>query len=82
VRGTQAGQENVIRLYDEFGNPLAERPLSAFGGAPPVGAWTLYTIPLSELGATNRPITGLAIQNPFGTAQPTLYIDEVYFSSP
>ena len=81
ARATQPGQQFLVRLYDGATNALVEQPLSLYGGDPPVGAWTVYSIPLGNLQGNDRLISGLSIQNPNGTSQPALYLDDISFSA-
>src|SRR5439155_4774635 len=81
AQATQPGQQYLIRLYDAATNALVEQPLSRYGGDPPVGGWTMYTIPLVDLQGNSRSISGLSVQNPNGTPEPTLYLDEISFAS-
>jgi hypothetical protein len=81
ARGTQAGQEYIVRLYDAATNALIERPLSSYGGAPPTGSFRVYTIPLVDLAPPGAQISGISIQNVTGASAPPLYIDELVFSA-
>ena len=50
------------------------------GGAPPMGAWKVYRIPLAALGAENRTIGSLVIQSPEAGAKPAMLIDQIGLS--
>jgi hypothetical protein len=57
-----------------YGDPV---PLARYGGDPTTGAWKVYTIPLSDLQAADKPIKLFAMQDRTGTPQPPMFIDEV-----
>jgi hypothetical protein len=78
--GSASGQSTQIIVYDasstQIGIPLAVNQFIQ-GGSIAGGQWRLVTIPLSSLGATNRVITGFALQSVSTSAQPTFYIDSI-----
>lgn len=76
---TAGGRWGVV-LFDAQGKHLGrEVLLSAQGGDPVPGSWRGYSIPVSAFGATGA-ISGFAIQDETGKAQPALYVDEIAFS--
>ncbi|MBM3274800.1 MAG: hypothetical protein FJZ00_06585, partial [Candidatus Sericytochromatia bacterium] len=78
LQATANGQAFNLVAYDEAGKDLPQKAdLASHGGAPLIGRWTSYVVPLSALGATNRKIAGLAIQDRTGAAQSLAYVDEI-----
>ena len=78
VRSTQDGQPFAIYLRDSsYNNLKSPIALSNYGGYPIAGGWTVYTIPLSDLGATNVSLSGIVIHNWSGSAQPAIFIDSI-----
>jgi hypothetical protein len=50
--------------------------------APASNAWQQYIVPLSTLGLTNQTnVSGFAIQDSAGTAEPVFYLDDVQLNS-
>lgn len=78
VRATQDNEPFSIYLrsssYSNLKSPIA---LSAYGGYPIASGWTVYTIPLADLNATNVSLGGIVIHDWSSTAQPTIYIDSI-----
>ena len=64
VRATNNGQPVAIYLrdsnYANLGSPL---PLSSYGGYPTSTGWTVYTIPLADLKATNVSLGSIVFHN-------------------
>jgi hypothetical protein len=48
---------------------------------PPANAWEDVQTPLSTLNPTGAPVTGITWQDATGGSQPTLYIDDISFTS-
>jgi hypothetical protein len=72
--GTAGGQ--LIQVYvksavDGTDGPKVPVP------PPPAGSWIEVTIPLEQLGAANTTIAGVTLQDRFGGAQPTFYVDDI-----
>jgi endoglucanase len=83
LQATANGQAFNLVAYDEAGKPLPQKAdLADHGGTPQIGRWTAYVVPLSALGAANRTISGLAIQDRTGAAQPLAYVDEIGLIAP
>ncbi len=77
--GTSGGQNLQIYAYDNAGNVIAVKNLSAYlpvGGLKP-NTWNQVTIPLADLQSQNKVILGLVIQDAGGATQPTFYVDNV-----
>lgn len=67
VLSTKSNQNISVALYDSDSHPIKDfLPLSNYK-ALSVGTWTLYQIPLSDLGATSRQISGIVFQNSSNT---------------
>ncbi len=76
--GSQTNQRLTVAVYGENGQVAGwPRDLGDFGGLPVAYQWKWYTVPLSQLGAAGRGITGIVIQDGNGWAQPTVQIDEL-----
>jgi hypothetical protein len=74
--GSAGGQKLQVYAYRNGETGSTHGP--AFNvPAPAANAWAQVQIPLSSLGAANTTITGLVWQAALGTAQPTLYIDDI-----
>jgi hypothetical protein len=78
VRSTQNNEPFAIYLrdsnYNNLKNPI---PLSNYGGYPIAGGWTVYTIPLADLGAKNVSLSGIVIHDWSGSAEPAIFIDSI-----
>ncbi len=78
VKATQDNEPFAIYLrdsnYNNLSSPVA---LSNYGGYPVSTGWTVYTIPLADLNATNVSLGSIVFHNWSGTAQPTIYIDDI-----
>jgi hypothetical protein len=78
LEATQSGPSLQVELFDSsdtaIGTPL---PLTNYGGNPTTGSYKTYSIPLADLGGSNRTINGLAIQDNTGSAQPAVLVDTI-----
>jgi hypothetical protein len=82
ARASAAGQRYAVYLHDGANQRLSSpRQLVNFGGEPRPDGWTVYQIPLAELGASGKGISGIIIQDATGGAQPVLYVDDVSLSN-
>jgi peptidoglycan/xylan/chitin deacetylase (PgdA/CDA1 family) len=82
LQSTQSGSALSVHAYDATSTALpAKLSLSAYGGAPPVGTYRVYSIPLADLQASNRLITGIVLQDASGAPSYTIYADAVALSS-
>lgn len=72
------GQMYSVGAYDT-NNQLMHSALSlnAYGGQPVQNSWKKYTIPLQDLNAQNKTISGIMIQDISGKTQQMLYIDQI-----
>ncbi|MBA3724440.1 MAG: hypothetical protein H0W89_06175 [Candidatus Levybacteria bacterium] len=78
---SQANQQFALTVIDEY-SQMAASPINLEKyGAPVQGAWKTYTVPLSDLGATNKRLRGIILQEVKGQAQPAIYLDDVAFIS-
>jgi len=79
VRASASDEQFGIGLYGQGNQPIGNRSLSlaALGGAPTANSWTVYNIPLSAWGAAGQAITGIALQDISGGAQPFVLIDDL-----
>lgn len=79
----QAGQANSqysLYLTDASGNRLTQPlSLSAFGGDPLQSNWKVYDIPLSNLNALNKTVTGVVLHDISGSSNSVVYVDDVRF---
>jgi hypothetical protein len=68
-----------VYLADANGYPLRSLPLDNYLGSGRVekNVWQQAVIPLSDLNATNRVVTGLVVQDMLGAPQPTYYLDDI-----
>ena len=82
VRSTTDGERFAIYLrdsnYTSLNSPL---PLSSYGGYPTSTGWTVYTIPLADLKATNVSLGSIVFHNWTGSAQGAIYIDDIQLIS-
>lgn len=79
VEASQANESAAIDLLDASNNILATVPLSNYGGNLVQGQYVVYTIPLSDLNASNKTIGAIQITDPLSTAQPVMYLDDIAF---
>lgn len=78
---TQANQQFAVALVNE-NNQLTANPVSLDKyGAPTVNGWKTYSIPLQDVAATNKRISGVIFQEAKGQSQPTVYVDEIAFGT-
>jgi chitinase len=80
--GASSGQQMEIYVADANGNYLPSRPLNNYisGGSVRKNSWSQVSIPLADLGATNRVITAIVLQDTTGNAQSTYYVDDLQFA--
>ena len=79
LRASQSNQRLNVILYGDNDQRLGARPLSELGGNPPAGSWKFYKIALNKLNAAGKRITGVALQDAAGNAQPAILVDEIRF---
>jgi hypothetical protein len=76
--GPTGGQKLQVITYDENGNVISIiRPDPYATGGFVADAWKSVSIPLADIRASNRTITGFAVQEGGGGITPTYYIDNM-----
>jgi endoglucanase len=77
LKAENDGQKYAVAIYDS-NNQLTKEPimLDNYGGQPST-SWKVYTIPLSDLNATNKTIKGFGLNDKTGNSQPQLSIDAI-----
>ncbi len=82
LKASQAGQQYEVYADSVFGQPLsAPVSLANYASQPNSTGWTVYNIPLADLGATNVPLGDIVIHNPYATDQQAVYVDQVELTS-
>lgn len=77
AKATTAGQKFSVFFYDENNADLgSHQNLADYGGDPQTDNWKVYTIPLNKLGAADKTVKGLAIQD-IGPTRATVYLDDI-----
>lgn len=76
IQSTVANQTLAVYVTDMAGVNTSVQ-LNNFGGAPSVGSYKVYSIPLSALNASNKLVQKITIQNFTPTSQPVVYVDDV-----
>jgi hypothetical protein len=77
LQATQANQQFAVYVRDAGGATLTKVPLANYGGTPPVGTWKVYTIPLSDLSASNISLGDVVIHEWSGKSQEPIFIDSI-----
>lgn len=78
LRASVSEQRVTVSLYGESNQQLAKpQPLSQLGGEPPAENWKVYNIPLTELSAAGKMISGVLLQDGKGASQPIILVDEI-----
>ncbi len=78
VKASQPGQALGVGIYDTNNQLLhSVLPLDTYGGQPVQDMWKVYTIPLSDLNASNKLIKGFMLQEIHGQSQQTFYVDQI-----
>ncbi len=78
IRATQSNEN--LDLYAEtssFQSLHKKVNLSNYGGYPSTTGWTVYTIPLTDINASNKLIGDITIQNNTSKSLHTFYVDQV-----
>ncbi len=82
LKASQAGQQYDVYVDSVYGTPLTTPvSLANYGGQPNSKGWTVYNIPLADLGATNVPLGDIVIHNPKSLDEPVVYVDQVELSN-
>src|SRR6266568_3275333 len=76
AQASRTGQHDTVTLYDATNHALSTVRLARYGGDPVPGTWKVYTIPLSDLGATATAIKGVAFESR-AQRQGTVYLDSL-----
>ncbi|HZQ35155.1 MAG TPA: glycoside hydrolase family 18 protein [Dehalococcoidia bacterium] len=80
AQASQPGQAFDVAITDTDNRQLGPFvPLSNYGSQPAPGAWTVYTIPVADLGGAGKQVGGVVLQEAQGKAQPAIYVDEIAF---
>ena len=78
LRASQTGQQYEVYADASYGQPLrAPVSLTNYGGQPTSTGWTVYTIPLADLGANNQNVKDFTIHEARSVNEPALYVDQV-----
>jgi hypothetical protein len=76
--GATGGQKIKVVTYDASGTPSEGFYLDPYiSGGIMANSWKTVTIPLADIMASNRNITGFAIQEAVGGVTPTYYLDNI-----
>jgi len=79
VRSSNGGIPKVnVGLYDSNGQVTRQVDMGQYDSAISNG-WYWVTIPLSDLGGSNRTITRVQLQEAAGGSQSTFYVDQLQF---
>ena len=82
MKSTGGNPQIGVSLRDTNDNPIGNVvDLGLYGGYPNTNGYKVYTIPLSAMGGTGQQINGVAVEDLSGSAQPTLYIDALKFTT-
>lgn len=74
-RPSQQNQKFSVILFDDYHRMLSQPiPLDKYGVAN-AGTYKNYAIPLADLGAKGKKVSGIVLQEANGNAQPVVYID-------
>jgi VCBS repeat-containing protein len=76
MQATEAEQAFRVSFWDSNDQSLPWVNLNNYGGAPSVGSWTIYEIPLADMSAANIDIGRFWLRSVSGV-EPTMYIDEI-----
>ncbi|OGL35454.1 hypothetical protein A3A68_01065 [Candidatus Saccharibacteria bacterium RIFCSPLOWO2_01_FULL_48_13] len=78
LKGSQAGQDYTVQLTDDTGTGLGnELDIAGYAGRADASDYTVYTIPLTDLSASNVTTFGFILQNQNNSAQPAILIDDI-----
>jgi hypothetical protein len=80
--GSHSGQSIDVYAADANGNYLTSQPLNNYisGGGVGRNTWRQVRVPLSDIGASNRVLTALVLQDNTGSSQPAFYVDDMQFT--
>lgn len=78
LHATQNSEPFAVYLrtsdYVDLTDPI---PLSHHGGYPGANGWTVYTIPLADLNASDVTLSGIILHDWSDRAQPAIYVDAI-----
>lgn len=78
IRSTKNHEPVAVYLrdskYHNLSNPI---PLTKYGGYPVSNSWTVYTIPLADLNASNVTLGSIVFHNWSDSPQAAIYVDHV-----
>jgi glucose/arabinose dehydrogenase len=78
VNGGANGANLQVYTYDANGTPSSAKNLSSYiTGGVTANTWKQVTIPLSDIGAQNKVITGIVIQDASGSGGASVNVDSV-----
>jgi RHS repeat-associated protein len=78
LKGSQPNQNFTIQMTSSTGAGLvAEKSIIGYAGRPDGNDYTIYTIPLADLGAQNTTSHGVILQSQTGSAEPKVLWDDV-----
>lgn len=78
LKGSQSNQDYTVQLTNSSGAGLApELNIAKYAGRADASDYTVYTIPLTDLGASNVKTYGFILQNQNSVTQPKILTDEV-----
>jgi endoglucanase len=77
LKAANNSQKYAVIVYDSNNQPTHDPIMLDNYGGQPTTDWKVYTIPLSDLNATNKTIKGFGLNDKTGTAQPGLAIDDI-----
>ncbi|HSX44454.1 MAG TPA: RHS repeat-associated core domain-containing protein [Candidatus Saccharimonadales bacterium] len=78
LKGSKPGQDYTVQMTNSSGNGLApELDIAKYAGRADASDYTIYTIPLADMGALNIKTFGYILQNQNGTIQPTVLLDNL-----
>lgn len=81
LKASRNNQKYALYLRDLNGNALSQPvSLDTYGGQPVSSRWKTYSIPLANLGAENATIGHVVLHEWSGSAQPSVYLDQIQFS--
>jgi hypothetical protein len=77
--GASGGQSIQVYTFDSAGVQSAVKNLSAYlpGGTIDANSWKQVSIPLADIGAQNKTVTGIVIQDASGGSGASVNIDSV-----
>ncbi len=78
IQGKAANEKFKVLIYGGDDKVAKELKLDQYGGDPAVGKYSVYKIPVADLGT--QMVNGIAIQDTTGTYQSDFFVDSVEFA--